>query len=551
VSAPARATTQVVRARRDRLRTSLLTSTAGLGLAALALASAQLALPAPMPPLVANLLAWAITAAVVAGVVMGWSWSRSLTALAASPEAARELAGRLPATLRRLVVAVGGIISAIALGEAARRGAPLAALYAGGAAATAALASLSVTAALAARLALRRARVPVGRATSVASDGVLLIVGALAPAMAMALGAGGPPAVVLSVFAWLLVLAASALRTLDIAAHTSLRRSGHILLALEAPPPPPGSTPPLGTALHDAAHAPALVREARALAQATAQLADRVTQLRLTQKLAVERALESERLRTQFLANTSHELRTPLHAVLGFTDLLLRGVDGPLEPEQRTSLERIRDSGTQLLRIVQEVLDLARMDAGKLELVRMPGIVTELIEQAVEEVRARFPDLTLDVSTRIERGLPTLQLDPYRVVQALTYLLAYAVEAVTVGSQRRKVRLLLAARRVDSAGGRTSVVELSLQAPDATLAADEPARVFDGFRLLTGRSGLGLGPHLGRRFVELHGGEVTLVAGQGVRFDVTLPVLPDTRPTGQVQVVTQPVPARGVLPSER
>jgi K+-sensing histidine kinase KdpD len=112
------------------------------------------------------------------------------------------------------------------------------------------------------------------------------------------------------------------------------------------------------------------------------------------------------------------------------------------------------------------------------------------------------------------------------------------VEAVTVGSQRRKVRLLLAARRVDAANGRSSSIELSLQAPDATLAADEPTRVFDGFRLLTGRSGLGLGPHLARRFVELHMGEVNLVPGQGVRFDVSLPVLPDTRTTGQVATVT-------------
>ena len=430
-----------VRPPRGRFRASLVTSAAGLGLSVLALSSSQLALAQPLPQQVANLLAAAIAAAVVAGAVMGWSWSRSLTALHATPEAARELAGRLPATLRRVVVAVGATLAAVVLGEAARRGAALPALYAAAASVTAALASLSVTAALTARLALRRARVPVGRASNVTADGVLLLVGALTPAAALALGAGGPPAVIVSALAWLLVLAASSLRALDVAAHAGLRRASDVLHELEIPPTPPGATPPHGITAFDAAHAPALVHEARVLAQATAQLADRVTQLRLTRQLAVERALESDRLRTQFLANTSHELRTPLHAILGFTDLLLRGVDGPLEPAQTTSLERIRESGTQLLRIVQEVLDLARMDAGKLDLVRMPGIVTELIEQAVEELRARFPGLTFDVSTRIERGLPTLQLDPYRVVQALTYLLAYAVEAVTFGSQRRKVRL--------------------------------------------------------------------------------------------------------------
>jgi len=125
---------------------------------------------------------------------------------------------------------------------------------------------------------------------------------------------------------------------------------------------------------------------------------------------------------------------------------------------------------------------------------------------------------------RMGRGLPTLSLDAYRVVQALTYLLTYATEAIAAGSARRLVRLHIAARRVERAG--RGALELTLSAPDAVVEADEPTRVFDGFRLLTGRSGLGLGPHLARRFLELHGGGVRLILDPGVRFEVTLPEAP-------------------------
>ena len=118
--------------------------------------------------------------------------------------------------------------------------------------------------------------------------------------------------------------------------------------------------------------------------------------------------------------------------------------------------------------------------------------------------------------------MPTVSCDPYRLVQALTYLCTYAIEATTSGSQRKKVRLLLAGRVRSLTGLDNRVFELSIGAPDSDIDPLERNHLFDGFRGLKGRSGLGLGPHLARRFVELHGGMVIL--GTGVTFEVTLPL---------------------------
>jgi signal transduction histidine kinase len=520
-----------------RLRASLIVSAAGLLLAALALASAQLALPSALAAHASTLLAAAAVAAVVAGAGMGWSLARGVDALAGTPEAASELAARLPGAVTRAVTLAGGAVAALALVEAARHDAPPRALWAIGAAGASFVATIAVAAALSTRAVLRRrglATRPGHAARHLArrlrGEAVLVVVAGVGPAAALALGAGAPPLVVASLVALAVALVAIAARLLGLEVQGAVAHAASELRALGAP----GAPPPAHAAAIAAPASPS-VREARELAHAAAQLADRVTQLRLTRRLAVERAHEAERLRTRFLANTSHELRSPLHAVLGYTDLLLRGVDGPLGDAQRASLERIQGAGGHLLHIITEVLDLARIDAGRLDLVRMHAIPAELVEQAIEELRKRFPAVSIEVSTRLGRGLPTLWVDQYRVVQALTYLLTYAVEAVTVGQRRRRARLVVSARLLEQqadggqGGQGCQGCEISVASPDATLETDEHDRLFDGFRLLTGRAGLGLGPHLARRFVELHGGTVNIAPpGQGVRFDVVLPVVHST-----------------------
>jgi signal transduction histidine kinase len=142
-----------------------------------------------------------------------------------------------------------------------------------------------------------------------------------------------------------------------------------------------------------------------------------------------------------------------------------------------------------------------------------------------------MPNIAVDVATRLDRQLPLLTVDTYRLVQALTYLCSYAVAATTSG--KKKVKLTLSARVRGSApsvpppAGSGQVwrqLEIVVAAPDAEVPPDERRRIFDGFRGVKGRTGLGLGPHLARRFVELHGGSVVLTPGPGgLSFEVVLP----------------------------
>jgi signal transduction histidine kinase len=507
-------------------RTTLVISAASLALTVVALASAQVALPQALSPHVAALLTAAAVVAVVAGAGLGWSLVRAVTALESTPDAAAALAARLPQAVTRTVWLSGAAVATLALAEAVRHPGPAVAVWTVAIAAAAFVATAALAATLLTRAALRRR----GRAAQarqrarrmprrLAGELALLAVGAAGPAAALGLGSGAPPGIVVALLALVLVAAAMIGRAVGTDAALAVGQSAAALYALspqlEAPSAAGG-----GRGLRDPVTA-----EARAVALATTQVGDRLAKLRRTRGHTLERALEAERLRTQFLANTSHELRSPLHAVLGYTDLLLRGVDGPLADAQRHSLDHIQRSGAQLLFIIQEVLDLARIDAGKLDLVRSLAIPGELVEQAVEEMRRRFPAITIDVATRLERGLPTISADAYRMVQALTYLLIYAVEATTAGGRRKRARIIVGARQ--SQRGPERRCDFTVAAPDANLAAHEHERLFDGFRLVTGRTGLGLGPHLAKRFVELHDGDVhTGPPGPGVRFDVSLPAPP-------------------------
>jgi signal transduction histidine kinase len=493
----------------------------GVSLASLSLAAAHVALRRTVPPMVTYLLASASVAALVSGGAFGFALLRTLARL--PRDAAREPLARLPITLVRLVVLIGALLSASGLVVAIIRGVPAPAVLASAASVVATLATLGVTASIAAGSAVRPLLgavdpdlpAPARRhplATRLGGGAFAMAAAAITPGAALALGADAPPIVVLSTLAWLLALAA--ITTSLVAVETADEIGGATTRLAAAIATRPAGAPPSPLAA-------ARVGDVRSVEQLVVNLGDKIAQLRLTRGLAVERAREAERLRTQFLANISHDLRSPLHAVLGFSDLLMRGVDGPLAPAQQQSIEKIRQNGTHLLHIIQEVLDLARVDAGRLDLVRTPAIVAELLEQSMDEVRARFPQLALEVSTRLERGLPTLSVDPYRLVQALAYLGTYAVEASTAGTQRKKVRLLLGGHiRPDM-----RAFELVIGAPDADLDQKERDHLFDGFRGLKGRSGLGLGPHLARRFVELHGGAVGLgPPAPGLRFEITLPL---------------------------
>jgi signal transduction histidine kinase/FixJ family two-component response regulator len=230
---------------------------------------------------------------------------------------------------------------------------------------------------------------------------------------------------------------------------------------------------------------------------------------------ALEQAMDD---RSRFFASMSHELRTPINAVLGYTSLLAEGVYGAMPPPQRAAVERVVASGRHLLQIVNDVLDLAKIDAGKLEIAPEAVDLGPLVRETVGsvEVQARAKGLEVHVDAGPPQRLVT---DPGRVTQILLNLLSNAVKFTDSGS------VSIAA----CAAGPWAEVRVSDTGPGIT--EQERAAVFSEFEqtaTATGRGGTGLGLAISRRLAVLLGGTLELesASGQGSTFLLRLPVTP-------------------------
>ncbi len=271
------------------------------------------------------------------------------------------------------------------------------------------------------------------------------------------------------------------------------------------------------------------------------------------QKEALEEALrkaqESDRLKAEFLANVSHELRTPLNAILGFSELLKEGVFGPLNEKQEESLGDILDSGRHLLTLVNDLLDLNKVEAGRMELVpsqtNLRGLIQEGLHVFQEKAHERGQSLMADLA----ECPATLQADERRLRQILYNLLSNALKFTPAGGEIR-----LSARELAweeggwrSAAGRAVVlpiapgeegmdqrriVEIRVADTGIGIKAQDLERIFNPFEQADGSmtrryEGTGLGLALTRRFVEMHGGRVWAESGGenlGSVFHVVLPL---------------------------
>ncbi|MGH2523673.1 MAG: ATP-binding protein, partial [Anaerolineales bacterium] len=247
----------------------------------------------------------------------------------------------------------------------------------------------------------------------------------------------------------------------------------------------------------------------------------------LTQaKTAAERAqLESEeanRLKSRFLSNISHELRTPLNAIINFSKLLLAGGDGPLTEGQADLLGRIRDSGEHLLGLLNDMLDLSRIEAGVVELYREETDLAEVARGVMSTAVGLTRDKPIQVYQEIVEGLPPLWVDRTRVRQVLLNLLANAAKFTERGS---------ITVRAESHGQHVLV---SVRDTGPGIPAADQARTFESYVKgnLDNREGVGLGLAISRQLVEMHGGSIWVESefSHGSTFYFTLPIVHHAEP---------------------
>ncbi len=229
--------------------------------------------------------------------------------------------------------------------------------------------------------------------------------------------------------------------------------------------------------------------------------------------VSLERASQAK---SRFLASVSHELRTPMNAILGFTDALLAGVDGPLNAEQTTSLGWVQRGGRDLLGLINEILDLSKIEAGKLTLDPQPFDPRELVELVVAQHRSLAAQKGIRFAW-VDAGAPTeVVLDRQRVRQILVNLFGNALKFTGEGEVQ-----------VETSGGADSRFTVSVRDTGRGIDPDHHEAIFEEFgQAEGGEGGTGLGLAISRRLARAMGGDITLESepGHGSIFFLRLPL---------------------------
>ena len=270
------------------------------------------------------------------------------------------------------------------------------------------------------------------------------------------------------------------------------------------------------------------------------QAARLVERSRELERLSSE-LLRANRMKNDFLANVSHELRTPLNAIVGFVDLLREGVYGELSPRQVKPVERIEASANHLRHLVDQILDLAKMAAGRLDVHAESLDVRPFVLDVASEVESLVNEKNLSLSLVMGSSLPRIRSDPTHLRQILVNLIGNAVKYTDAGSIVVKTRLHQRNNALEQ--GLPVVVAssheemeswLSIQVIDSGIgiAPVDQERVFEEFEQVEGgprtdspNRGTGLGLAISRRLARLLGGDLLLFSepGKGSTFTLWLP----------------------------
>lgn len=300
--------------------------------------------------------------------------------------------------------------------------------------------------------------------------------------------------------------------------------------------------------------------ELAAIIVITAGAAALLLRQRRHQARVAERSAELERLysevarantaKSEFLANISHELRTPLNAIVGFVELLKDGVYGELSPRQVPPVDRIAASATHLRHLVDQVLDIAKIAAGRLEVHPETIVLRPFVLNVASELESLVNERGLSFSIAVGASLPRVRTDPTHLRQILVNLIGNAVKYTPQGGVSVRARLL-GATLEDAHGHRQTPEDptLAARSPDARrawvalqvsdtgvgIAPADQLRIFEEFEQVNAgprgesmQRGTGLGLAISRRLAQLLGGDIGVESevGKGSTFTLWLPVHP-------------------------
>jgi PAS domain S-box-containing protein len=259
------------------------------------------------------------------------------------------------------------------------------------------------------------------------------------------------------------------------------------------------------------------------LADQVAVAIDNARSFKLSQEAVMEMR-EIDRLKSQFLANMSHELRTPLNSIIGFSRVIIKGIDGPVTELQQQDLTAIYNSGQHLLGLINDVLDLSKIEAGKMELAFDEVNIADVTSSVLSTMSGLIKDRPIQMKRIIEPNLPTVRADAIRIRQVMINLLSNASKFTDEGD------ILVEVGLKPNLTGRNEI-RVSVTDTGPGIAKEDQTKLFLAFSQVddsptrkTGGTGLGLS--ICQHIINMHGGRIWVESdlGKGSTFHFTLPL---------------------------
>lgn len=249
---------------------------------------------------------------------------------------------------------------------------------------------------------------------------------------------------------------------------------------------------------------------------------------------AIKKAQEADRLKSEFIANVSHELRTPLNSIIGFSKVLLSRIDGDINPTQEVDLNAIYNSGRHLLEIINSILDLSKIEAGKMELNIAEVDLAPVIEDIVMAGQTLIMGKRVRLDSRFLSGIPPIEADATKLRQVIFNLLSNAAKFTEEGWITIQTALV------------ADHVSISVIDTGVGIDKDSLGNIFERFRQADGSStrragGTGLGLSIAKKFIEMHNGTISVESklGKGSVFTISLPLRQPDRRAPEKQTVTE------------